>query len=355
MLYSSNTARKDSPILQNNKPLRTHHRQIMNCLSQLVMCAKSASSIWPPPDANHRLIVSANETFIAVQQFISVATHSHVLLSQVTMNDSSMPTIEEEGQTNVMSTLENYIVSVSQLVVSFIDSVRSGQYSSPALIVQVRSMVTDVAQFLSLVDDISIEENGEERSDEFKNHRMAVYNSVSDLVTATQTVTGALAPSDASEQLISAAQLIETSMKDLLVATKFLIEERESREHVALQMYIDKYRDKRRNSQESRRRLSLDIQPPKLDGSKIPSPTSPESDGFEKLPSPSRSKVFQKFFGQLPSETTLVDEAPYLQHDYGPEDMVLTLHGTVKGGTLRALVERLTLHDHYGNLFFEFM
>ncbi|KAL7321682.1 hypothetical protein PS15m_001427 [Mucor circinelloides] len=40
------------------------------------------------------------------------------------------------------------------------------------------------------------------------------------------------------------------------------------------------------------------------------------------------------------------DEQRYLQYDYSPNEIVFTVEGSVKGGTLRALVERMTLHDY---------
>ncbi|KAI8645286.1 ras guanine nucleotide exchange factor domain-containing protein [Parasitella parasitica] len=40
------------------------------------------------------------------------------------------------------------------------------------------------------------------------------------------------------------------------------------------------------------------------------------------------------------------DEQRYLQYDYSANEIVFTVEGTVKGGTLRALVERMTLHDY---------
>ncbi|KAG2214274.1 hypothetical protein INT47_000830 [Mucor saturninus] len=40
------------------------------------------------------------------------------------------------------------------------------------------------------------------------------------------------------------------------------------------------------------------------------------------------------------------EEESYLQYDYSPNEIVFTLDGSVKGGTLPALVERMTLHDY---------
>ncbi|CAO3614445.1 unnamed protein product [Mucor hiemalis] len=40
------------------------------------------------------------------------------------------------------------------------------------------------------------------------------------------------------------------------------------------------------------------------------------------------------------------EEHDYLQYDYSPNEIVFTVDGNVKGGTLPALVERMTLHDY---------
>ena len=40
----------------------------------------------------------------------------------------------------------------------------------------------------------------------------------------------------------------------------------------------------------------------------------------------------------------------FLQYDYAEGDIVFSADKSVKGGTIRALVERLTLHDEIGKL-----
>ncbi|CAO3629703.1 unnamed protein product [Cunninghamella echinulata] len=66
------------------------------------------------------------------------------------------------------------------------------------------------------------------------------------------------------------------------------------------------------------------------------------------------SHKLKKFFGDdLPSTTdiagsnpTTVDRPAYLSYDYDLSDISFNMEGNVKGGTLPALVERLTLHDY---------
>ncbi|RCH83016.1 hypothetical protein CU098_000735 [Rhizopus stolonifer] len=70
-------------------------------------------------------------------------------------------------------------------------------------------------------------------------------------------------------------------------------------------------------------------------------------------PTPSSDKL-KKFFGtDAPVETaanstpTLNERPDFLQYDYGPNDIVFNMENNVKGGTLPALVERLTMHDYF--------
>jgi hypothetical protein len=70
-----------------------------------------------------------------------------------------------------------------------------------------------------------------------------------------------------------------------------------------------------------------------------------------------QSSKLKRFFGDdapLPitveaataNKTAVVERPEYLQYDYGPNDIVFNMEGNVKGGTLPALVERLTMHDY---------
>ncbi|KAI7871657.1 ras guanine nucleotide exchange factor domain-containing protein [Spinellus fusiger] len=65
-----------------------------------------------------------------------------------------------------------------------------------------------------------------------------------------------------------------------------------------------------------------------------------------------KSAKLKKFFGDdavvaaVASEKPIINERPwFLQYDYDPNEIVFNMEGYVKGGTLPALVERMTLHD----------
>lgn len=65
------------------------------------------------------------------------------------------------------------------------------------------------------------------------------------------------------------------------------------------------------------------------------------------------SRKLQKFFGDdaraavaAASKPSVNERQPFLDYDYAPNEIVFNMEGYVKGGTLPALVERLTLHDY---------
>ncbi|KAJ3116458.1 hypothetical protein HDU96_009621 [Phlyctochytrium bullatum] len=102
-------------------------------------------------------------------------------------------------------------------------------------------MVTEVGNFLAVVDDLPLDSLSEDLTVDFKVNRLALYNSISGLVMATSTATGHFAPSNALEEVVKATGIVEKAVKDLLISTKFLFEEKEALEQQTLQQYIDQY------------------------------------------------------------------------------------------------------------------
>lgn len=67
-----------------------------------------------------------------------------------------------------------------------------------------------------------------------------------------------------------------------------------------------------------------------------------------------------KFFGDEYTKTVSTEPAPktvpanlqpwYLRPNYSPSEIIIDPDGSVRGGTVPALVERLTAHEHGGNV-----
>ncbi|KAJ3109814.1 hypothetical protein HDU97_000044 [Phlyctochytrium planicorne] len=63
------------------KALRPHHKTIMAALSKLVLAAKVASGVWPPPDAIAKLQAAAAEILHAVRAFVTAAQEAGLTLT----------------------------------------------------------------------------------------------------------------------------------------------------------------------------------------------------------------------------------------------------------------------------------
>ncbi|CAG8818775.1 15948_t:CDS:1, partial [Racocetra fulgida] len=76
MLYASGTVEKESPIIRQNRTLKTYHRHIMASLSKLVLSTKVASGVWPPPDSAQKMKNDADEVLVSVRQFVQAAENT---------------------------------------------------------------------------------------------------------------------------------------------------------------------------------------------------------------------------------------------------------------------------------------
>ncbi|KAI9324097.1 ras guanine nucleotide exchange factor domain-containing protein [Zopfochytrium polystomum] len=289
MLFASGTARRDAPQNEAHRPLRAHYKTIMGALSTLVMAAKLASSVWPPPDAIARMQASTADVLSAVRSFVAAAQEAGVEIRPVaisnpgvnedtsalnasapqdlatispaqpspppppslhrftplTSNSTRTPSVGvtyiarlEAPSIQIIASLENYTNSVIAMITVLVQAIRSGTCDSAKLITEVRQIVMEVGNFLAIVDDLPVDSLSEDVTVDFKVNRLALYNSISGLVMATSTATGQFPPSNAVEQVIVSTTLVEKAVKDLLITTKFLIQEREQREQSNLQEFI---------------------------------------------------------------------------------------------------------------------
>jgi len=60
---------------------------------------------------------------------------------------------------------------------------------------------------------------------------------------------------------------------------------------------------------------------------------------------PSKNNKLSKFFGTEGTKEVAKQKPAYLLPNFGPGELVFNMEGKVKGGTLPALIERLTQHD----------
>ncbi|KAJ1551730.1 hypothetical protein HK096_002893 [Nowakowskiella sp. JEL0078] len=442
-------ARKDAPIINGHRSLKQNHKAITTSLSKLVMNAKTASAVWPPPDATSKMQHSANEVLVSVRHFVSSAQelgieiressaaldygmqglqegnamHGDILKDQ---NNHPQETSIQQTNSELLIQLDRHNESVGSMISALVQQPGHDQLS---IVPQVRAIVKEVGNFLVIVDEIPIDTLSEEMTVDFKVNRLTLYNSISGLVMATQTATSQYAPSHALESVIHSASLVKRAVLDLRITTKFLIAELEAVEQANLNNFINQVG--RRNSAVSLERpvrsLSVSVLGTKPesfsdpdsandtsndefpyeqvlaaasdptaaihDGSSVRSSGPPKTNlpivppsSHKKTPAISVTKgknflsgpksandaaelsyedisdneqftnksdqKIKNFFGEdgVPGGTTektlsTSDKTSFLGYDYQSSDIAFTNEMKVKGGTLEALVERLTAHD----------
>jgi son of sevenless-like protein len=527
MLYASGTVEKDSPAIRQDRNLKNYHRHIMASLSKLVLSTKVASGVWPPPDSAQKMRNDADEVLMAVRQFVQAAeqtvsikrvdpkllesatggswrgnnllpiqtngnkiTNGRVpkspsISSSVNSQDYNSAPNSPTNFTNSRSLTPDLIASLDQIsrtanqatqlllshVKKAIDTPPNSSVNVsffPQLISQTKQVVTQVGQFLPLIEEINLEELDESSLgtiNEFNIVKQALYNNVAKLVIFAQSATDPLASLSALEQVLISTNMVDKAIKDVVIATKFLVEEKSEQEQIKLRprrpSIVENPPTKRRvtssystNSTTSNATNTLDqivendssdstenqsntispvsssttaglqtvpendiistngstligdanpddfeaqVSPTSANGrptgnrarsdstvssktyndaasshthpplqrsqtqpilsssasadypfASSPPPTGGNSGGTK---SPRNENKVTKFFGEdVPSNLTQPnkqkeDKPWFLNYDYEPSEMIFNMESYVKGGTLNALVERLTMHD----------
>ncbi|KAF9346570.1 hypothetical protein BGX26_001912, partial [Mortierella sp. AD094] len=277
---------------------------------------------------------------------------------------------------------------------------------SAQLVTQARQTVSQLGSLLTLVTDFSsttlAERSGipEKFFLDIKNAKQALHGSTASLVMAIQSATDLLAVGQTLDLALSTTMTTDQAAQSLAQATRALIQEKEMAEANAYlkKPQVDHYGAGRKPSLASQSESSYnydhdsDIEPDlairgnsrnPLDSSSQRSPvaftntpgqqtnaladyavratqdgyasqTSGEINGQSQTSNFANSSVPGRFDLRGDKlKKILGDDAPsrpsaqhwFLDYDYQRDDLVLNGEGQVKGGTLPALIERLTLHD----------
>ncbi|ORX93040.1 ras GEF [Basidiobolus meristosporus CBS 931.73] len=406
MFVCSQTENMDSQVLNGHPILAMHHQQIFSSLCKLVESAQLASSLWPAPSSVSDMQQDANDLLLAVRHFATVAQASSIPVKNL-LNVDSLEDYETEGSINGGSTVDSDTIGDgSSNMDTFIDKpsyssdIRSElatcsritansmkkltQYLSTSnvkldqLVGLTKQAIIDIAQPLTLADNVSVSGVDEKVARGFRESKQSIYNNIALLVLITQKSAEPTVPSSIVEQLVDCGRQIEASVTDLIVAVKFVINEKEKVERA---MLIEKYNslnpfDSTSSPLKQRRAVSLSLVEDDADigddkehlNLKTPALLSPtndygsDDDEFDtkeedlddnerEAPVKSKQKEkLKKFFGDdapnLMIEKNPTEEKPwFLGYEYAQADVAFNMEGQVKGGTLVSLVERLTLHD----------
>jgi hypothetical protein len=267
--------------------------------------------------------------------------------------------------------------------------IMNGHITNKMALDMIKDITAHVGNFLLLIEKVPIDSLFEDLTIDFKVHRLTLLNSITDLMKMARNLSINHDKETCSEMLIT-IQLVEKACKDVLISVKFLWEEKENMERETLQEYINNQASpspssataglrhaasmsfkakqmefhadavysigKRDNIRNSNQSPEPDVysatQDTRLMNSFRKSNDTPNSSPYRNerqsnVTSEDRSSVgwyskYQKL--SILDDIDLPTYPSYLGYDTPPEDLKVTVEGYIKGGTLNALVERLTDH-----------
>ncbi|KAJ3318431.1 hypothetical protein HDV06_000507 [Boothiomyces sp. JEL0866] len=404
MLGCSGTISSESVIIQSNRALAQYHQNIMSSLSKIILAAKVAAGLWPPPDAVHSMRYQAGQVLLAVRHFVAVAQDLGITLGPLPEDAADEFDVKgnELSDTEMVTRLDQNCEIIMNSIATLVTKITRDRALSTGLIDMVRKTVTEIGQLLSIIEDIKFDTSLDVDNlvADFMLKKGNLYTVLNDLVSASSTGEDGFAPANALGLMLESATSVLESVEDIVVAAKLLIDHKELILQKSLQSETEKSEESdllvlqkraqalnfldNRNSQSSAHSITSGQYPPSSvspggnwsrDGRTLSAesrlnsgaPTQEQYASYRKgsitgiqsgrrisqdaMNSPqdmgSASKLSQ-FFGEEPvSQSARVSEnmRPWFLRKETTYDLSYNMEGAVNGGTFPALVERLTVHD----------
>ncbi|KAG0166953.1 hypothetical protein DFQ28_007218 [Apophysomyces sp. BC1034] len=385
MVFASGTIDKESVHIISNAVLRAHYRAMMAAMSKVVLSAQLHSS-----NGNHieTMIFNAGELLTAVRNFVSACQsvpvdvhHIHPTITQSVSPPKPKYTMQSELVENVEGYGENVQESVDAMMTS-LKTTRSESVSLAVLLLsQFRGLANQAAQFFGLLEDMDVEYSSHHSLlTQLAKAKQSMQSSLGILFYRMQVMTEEGMP---LEEIVLD---IEQAAKDVSAPIPFICEcvnrlaaERKHASPNKRRSLVEDTiheQDEEGGNTMSDEDYTTDEDDELMDASVFDSgpsrvTTETSSDVIRRTPSQATrrnvrhsdaldqpmyiSAKLKKFFGDdVPERVAAIaaarqaaSEKPwYLEYDYDFGEVVFNMEGYVKGGTLWALVVRLTLQDY---------
>ncbi|KAI9335569.1 ras guanine nucleotide exchange factor domain-containing protein [Pilaira anomala] len=405
MLIASSTIDKDSGHIKSNGTLRSHHRAMMASMSKLTLTTQTHhSSIDPDQDDDttvSKILAESSDLLLMIRNFINTCQDLSLPLTHtdpqwIQKQENSTTTLTNSNrklsisssinqryslQVNLAENLETMGTCIQDSAETIIKCIASSsntdQVSLEALLfTHFRNLSNQTGLFLGYLDetDFSIVQDDLEMIDllvgkqalsdslgllffklqaltnedksNFENCLKETEEAAGSLYNPIELICASvlrLAQMHRSRSNSNASFLIQPMMDKtaststtLAVLNELATEDDESDDQDEPDTVIDRHHSELIPNKTM-------IQPPTIQRSHT-APPPPTQNSNSKL---------KKFFGDeaplavvAASNPSIHERPDYLQYDYGPNEVVFNMEGNVRGGTLPALVERLTLHDY---------
>lgn len=261
MLLCAGLVDSESPLFQKHKILRSHHHNILKSLSKMMLSAKLASGIWPPPEAINNLRFQAGQLLLAIRQFVAAAQESNMELcgdisSLGTQPDGTAPwqlnNVTEFDAFGVTLSDDEFVAKLDQYseetgaATASLLKLLEGPINTEALLSQSRILVSNIGQLLSLIDDIHVEgveheqqsvtgnldsmedklQDGEQRARlHYAATRSLMFNTTNEFMSLVQLTLEPYAPANCVIQLSETTKELLRCTESLTMATKLVMDQ----------------------------------------------------------------------------------------------------------------------------------
>ncbi|KAF7727605.1 hypothetical protein EC973_007366 [Apophysomyces ossiformis] len=390
MLFASGTIDKESNHVASNAVLRAHYRAMMAAMSKAVL-----SSQLQPLDEESiaTLLFNASELLTAVRSFVSACQSAHVPVRHIhpTIVESAInPRPKYVLQSELVENIVAYGSSVQDAVDAMITSLKATRSESASLAVlllsQFRGLANQTSQLLGLLEDMDVEYIFDRSPlTEIANAKQRIHKALGILFYRMQLMTDEQMSLDkVMLDIEEAAKEVSAPVPVICDSVNKLVSERKhaspgkrysTAETSMTTATIDEEVNSVATGDED---YGTDEDDELMDASVFTSgpPTrvtgDTSSDVIRRAPSAQSTRrnvrhsealdqprhisaKLKKFFGDdVPERVAAIaaarqaaSEKPwYLEYDYDFGEVVFNMEGYVKGGTLWALVVRLTLQDY---------
>jgi son of sevenless-like protein len=428
---------QSNPIISfKDEKLKTLYNDILKQLTQLILYARSASSVWPTPEAGYDLLSISEKTLVLSKSIISRAQELKIQADNPiddmpdTMNLINMKFETEDQSCELLYKVSSMASEVSYLVTQTRRLITD--YPETTLKTSKR-LILSVGEILAVVNGFTVNDCNEHLASIFNSDKSRAFEEVGNFVVSLQTKSIHNFPTPQSknspsyktllaelnQNVLATAARLETAIYRLIISGKILIDDRDQYEQFLLKKEINRFLGNLDSGRpflgsekimnlldfKPRRPMSMTfhhiplvspsiITPFDLEGSSIDSnqniqrslSTPANSNPDQTLTSLSGSTTLDQNLApiiagrhsssrsvassissmtenfedmQLPTSIPTIrtnsirklEETPwFLKPDYDP-DHIAIVDNVVKGGTLNALIERLTSHDHLDTSF----
>ncbi|KAG0836182.1 hypothetical protein G6F57_009894 [Rhizopus arrhizus] len=403
MMISTSTISKDTSIIKSNNILKVHHKLMMNSLSKLIFSSQLKDIT--------RILAESKELLMAVRNFMHLCENMNIQLHHAdpVLISSLSPEYECKTHPSAYQLTQDWVDLLDScgdcmqhvlksLITHLSRPAKSRTSLTVLLFTQYRHLAAQNEQFLSLIENADFQYVAQSHlmkdltfskqnlhagfgllfiklqilTDESKSEESVldeIQKAAQSILEAIQTICKIM--TDIVNEQGDANLTSGTNKRNLLKWT--LSDSTSASSHSSLPnvnnndipsppivhrhsilhgLFKESSLDTLDNHRLSLDASSTSIHPAqsalfKTNSNQSDTPLSPVSPTEES----SKRNSFIVTESSQGSQITTVDDSDdkcsFLQYDYEPNDILFTEDGHVKGGTLPALVERLTLHDYF--------